>query len=119
MDKKRKHCGCKTTNDDKPKTDLQEQQQQRKTNRQTANKLAETAKRQLLVKYPPQESVLTAPRFQGLHFPLKQETERMVQREKANALINKILKDLEEQSKTKLWQRNEKGVWQKRNKNNK
>lgn len=73
-------------------TELEQQEKQRKKNRQLATKLAETGKRQLLQKYPLQQNVLTAPKFEGVHFPLKQNTQRMSNRAKINQKVDQQVK---------------------------
>jgi len=97
-DKKRKHQTntFSSTNSKKPQkkttTELEQQTKQRAQNRKLATKLAEIGKKQLEQKYPLQQNVLTAPKFTGIHFPLKQETQRLTNRAKVNQLIQDIKK---------------------------
>jgi len=116
-DKKRKHQSSahnvNKKTQKKTSTELEQQDKQRATNRKLATQLAEVGKKELQQKYPlSKQNVLSEPKFKGIHFPLKQETQRMINREKVNKEVKKIIQDLNKQSKTTKWTKNG-DIWQK------
>lgn len=100
------------------KTQLQVETEQRKKNRQRATKMAQTAKRQLLQKYPPQENVLNVPKHKGIFFPPKQDTERLIHRQKVNEQVGKVMSDIRKKNKeaTTKWTKSPSGTWTKNKK---
>ena len=97
------------------KTQLQLEAEQRNKTRKTVNKMVETAKRQLLQKYPPQQNVLTATKHKGIFFPLKEETARLLNRQKANKQVKKLMKEVRTKHKeaTTKWKQSPGGTWTK------
>jgi len=100
------------------KTQLQSETEQRKKNRQRATKMAQKAKRQLHQKYPPQENVLTAPKHKGIFFPPKQDTARLINRQKVNKNVGKLMTEIQKKHKeaTTKWTKSPSGTWSKKKK---
>ena len=111
--KKRKHQALQPVPTVK-KTQLQSETKQRKKNRQTANKMVAKAKRELLQKYPmpPQQNVLTAPKYKGIFFPPKQDTTRLINRQKVDEQVGKLMKEIQTKHKESkaLWKKTPSGT---------
>lgn len=95
------------------KTQLQLENQRRLVNRKKATKMAEEAMRQLRLKYPLQLDVMSTPKHKGLYFPPKQETERILNRQKVNQQVKKQKKEAQEKHKqaTTKWKKSPGGTW--------
>jgi hypothetical protein len=102
------------------KTQLQSEKEQRNKNRQLANKMVAKAKRELLQKYPmpPQQNVLSAPKHKGMFFPPKQETIRLINRQKVNKQVGELMKEIQTKHKESkaLWKKTPSGTWTKNKK---
>lgn len=98
------------------KTQLQLEAEQRNKNRKTVKKMVETAKRQLLQKYPPQQNVLTATKHKGIFFPPKEDTTRLMNREKVNKQVKQMQKEVRTKHKeaTTKWKKSPSGTWTKK-----
>lgn len=96
------------------KTQLQSETEKR------ATKMEQKAKRQLLQKYPvpPQENVLTAPKHKGIFFPTKQDTTRLINRQKVNKHVGKLMTEIQKKHKeaTTKWTKSPSGTWSKKKK---
>lgn len=81
------------------KTQRQFEAEQWKKNRSMVNTMVEKAKRQSLQKYPTQQNVLSAPKHKGIFFPPKEDKPRILNRQKVNKQISKLIKEVRSKHK--------------------
>lgn len=100
------------------KTQLQLEREQRDKNRKLAKEMVKIAQAQWLQKFPPEQNVVSAPKHKGLFFPPKQDTERLINRQKVNQQVGKVKKEIQAQhKKTKTkWEKSPGGSWHKNQK---
>ena len=101
------------------KTQLQLEAEQRKKNGSTmVNTMVEKAKRQSLQKYPTQQNVLSVPKHKGIFFPPKEDTPRILNRQKVKKQVSKLIKDVRSKHKeaTTKWKQTPSETWTKNKK---
>ena len=100
------------------KTQLQLEAEQRKKNGSMVNTMVEKAKRQSLQKYPTQQNVLSVPKHKGIFFPPKEDTPRILNRQKVKKQVSKLIKDVRSKHKeaTTKWKQTPSETWTKNKK---